>query len=367
MRWKSNCRFFLGVKPCKYKRICRECVNYQPWKEKCLIIKLAAKGDVIRTTPLALALKQYNHNLKISWLTDNDAAPLLSNNPSVDEILCFNAGSLTQLSAERFDRIICLDKEPRAAALASILEGDRKTGFGWDPKGYLIPLGKDSELIYDLGLSDELKFRTNQKSYQQLIIESAGLKYTGQKYQYLPTEAEKEWAAEFLYRRLKLKNSEILIGLNTGVGRAFPTKAWPREHFMTLAKGIMGKKLGRAVLLGGPDEKELIDGIAKRVPGIVKIPADLEVRQFAAMLSLIEIIVSADSLAMHLGIALNRKVIAMFGPTCQQEIGLYGRGEKLMAETECSPCYRQLCPNNRCMSGISPDVVLGAIKRNIGP
>ncbi|MDQ7798734.1 MAG: glycosyltransferase family 9 protein [Candidatus Edwardsbacteria bacterium] len=365
MHWKSDCRHFAGARPCKYSSQCAGCNTYRPWKESCLIIKLAAKGDVLRTTPLAMALKQHRPDMKIAWLTDHDAAPLLYNNPSLDELLCFDAASLTQLSAQHFSRIICLDKEPRAAALASILEADKKTGFGWDPKGYLVPLDKRSRYLYDLGLSDQLKFRSNRKSYQQLVIESAGLEYANQKYQYHPSEKEIGWATEYLAKLLKNKGRLPLIGLNTGVGRAFPTKAWPADNYARLAKAVKKEGIGQPMLLGGPDETALVEKIAKQVPGTIVIPVDLDIRQFAALISCLDVIVSADSLAMHLGIALEKKVIALFGPTCQQEIELYGRGEKLSAATACSPCYRQSCPDLKCMAGITPGEVLAAVMRNL--
>lgn len=365
MRWKSDCRYFAGARPCKQSSECAGCNTYRPWKEICLIIKLAAKGDVLRTTPLSSALKQRHPNMKITWLTDQDAAPLLYNNPTIDELLCFNAASLTQLSAQSFDRLICLDKEPRAAALASILEADKKTGFGWDPKGYLVPLDKRSRYLYDLGLSDDLKFKVNRKSYQQLVIESVGLKYSNQKYEYILTPEESLWARGYLTKLMKNKNRLPLIGLNTGVGRAFPTKAWPADSYARLAASLKKEKIGQPVLLGGPDERVLVKKIAQQVPGTIVIPADLDIRQFAALISLMEVLVSADSLAMHLGIALKKKVIALFGPTCEQEIDLYGRGEKLTAGTECSPCYRPSCPDLKCMAGISPGDVRAAVKRNI--
>jgi len=364
MRWKNDCRHFKGGRPCGYSRECSGCKVYNAWKSSCLIIKLAAKGDVLRTTPLASALKQENPNRKITWLTDADALPLLMNNPSIDDLLCYDAASLTQLSAQSFDRIICLDKEPRAAALASILESDKKAGFGWHPKGYLVPLDKRSRYLYDMGLSDDLKFRVNGKSYQQLVIEAAGLKYVGQGYQYVVTQDEDRWAGEYLSKLSGNKRGLTLIGLNTGVGRAFPTKAWPVQNFVQLARLIKKEKTGQAVIMGGPSERELVGKISKSVAGALASSCDLDLRHFAALISRMDILVSADSLAMHLGIALGKKVLALFGPTCSQEIELYGRGERISAGAACSPCYRQSCPDLKCMAGISPGVVLAAIKRN---
>jgi heptosyltransferase-2 len=363
MTWRTDCRHFEGDRPCRISRQCRGCPGYQAWKGRCLIIKLAARGDVLRTTPLGLALKQTEPNLQLTWLTDPDAAPLLEHNGSIDRLLCYGPDSLAQLSAESFDRIICLDKEPRAAGLASILEADRKSGFGWDPLGCLIPLDRNSRHIYDLGLSDRLKFKVNQKSYQQLVIEAAGLEYRRQPYQYRLTGEETEWAGRYLKKLLGKKAGLPLIGLNTGVGRAFPTKAWPERHFISLAREIRRRKMGLALVLGGPDEKSLVAEIARAAPGAFAVSCGLTLRQFGALVSRLDLLVSADSLAMHLGIALERKVVALFGPTCSQEIDLYGRGEKLSAGADCAPCYRRECPETKCLSGLEPERVLGSVAR----
>lgn len=365
MTWKTDCRHFEGFRPCRVGRQCRGCPGYSAWRKRCLIIKLAAKGDVLRTTPLALALKQNDPGLQITWLTDPDAVPLLENNQSIDRLLCYGPEALAQLSAESFDRIICLDKEPRAAGLASALEAERKTGFGWDPKGCLIPLDRGSRYLYDLGLSDQLKFRVNQKSYQQLVIEAAGLDCRGQPYQYQPTPQESEWAGRYLKKLLGRKTGLPLIGLNTGVGRAFPTKAWPEQHFIELAKAIHRHKMGLALVLGGPDEKALVSAIARAAPGALAVSCALDLRQFAAVISRLDLLISSDSLAMHLGIALERKVVALFGPTCPQEVDLYGRGEKLSAGADCAPCYRRECSDRKCLSGLGPELVINSLARNL--
>jgi len=67
---------------------------------------------------------------------------------------------------------------------------------------------------------------------------------------------------------------------------------------------------------------------------------------------------------MHLAIAEKRPVVALFGPTCAQEIELYGRGEVITAASHCGPCYRPECARNpSCMQVIGPGPVVAAVKR----
>ena len=44
--YKLNCRYFRCKKPCRFKRFCDGCHEYDPVRDNILIIKLAAMGDV---------------------------------------------------------------------------------------------------------------------------------------------------------------------------------------------------------------------------------------------------------------------------------------------------------------------------------
>jgi len=86
--------------------------------------------------------------------------------------------------------------------------------------------------------------------------------------------------------------------------------------------------------------------------------------EFAALVERCQTIVTGDTMAMHVAIARDVPCIVLFGPTCEQEIELYGRGEKLLTSLGCSPCYRRHCDRSpNCMADISVDGVLAAVER----
>ena len=364
---KPDCRHFLGYKPCPLNPDCRPCPMYRPWQGNILLIKTAAKGDVLRTTPLAAALKQKFPQSRLTWLTAPDAVPLLEGNPHIDRLLPYALESTAEILAQRYDLAVCLDKESHLAGLASQVRSGRKCGFGLGALGQLIPLNEESKYIYNLGLSDRLKFKLNQKSYQQLIIEACGLKYRQQPYVLNLTSEEISWAQGHLQKFIRLKEKKHLVGVNTGTGRAFPTKSWPKDHFVKLGKLLAGHKDIGLLLLGGPEEARLNQSIAKGCPGFINLGTGLELRQFAAIISALDLMVSADTLGMHLGIALGRRTVALFGPTCSQEIDLYQKGEKLSTGAKCAPCYKTYCPDPVCMSGLTPESVRDAVLRTLSP
>ena len=81
----------------------------------------------------------------------------------------------------------------------------------------------------------------------------------------------------------------------------------------------------------------------------------------AAELDRCDVVVSGDTLGMHMAIALEKHVVAWFGPTCPAEIDLYGRGVKVLAEVGCAPCYRPSCPEEGpCAARVDTAVLHGA-------
>ena len=94
------------------------CSHYSPMGAHILIIKLAAIGDVLRTTSLLPSLAQAYETRHVTWVTDESALPLLAGNPRIDRLLPFGFETVHRLLAEEFDLLICLDKEHRATALA---------------------------------------------------------------------------------------------------------------------------------------------------------------------------------------------------------------------------------------------------------
>ena len=72
--------------------------------------------------------------------------------------------------------------------------------------------------------------------------------------------------------------------------------------------------------------------------------------------------VSNDSGAMHVAAAMNRPVVAIFGPTDERSTRPVGDHTVLTAKVFCRPCMLRDCPiDHRCMKRISVDQVFDAV------
>ena len=359
---KLDCRNYVGTKPCAANRLCEGCPHYEPVGRKILIIKLAAMGDVLRTTPLLRALKSQDPNCHITWVADRASIPLLQGNPMIDRLLPMDIGTALRMEVETFDLALCLDKEDAAIGLVEKARAAKKMGFGLDPSGSIRPLNPEAWYAFSLGLSDELKFVKNTRTYQDFTFESVGLTFAGEEYVFALTDKEREKGFSRL-RRAGWRVGRKAVGLNTGAGPVFATKKWTIDGFVELARLAHERLDSQIVILGGPEEVERNREIINRLgPWAIDAGCDNPLRIFAAMLSHLDLVVTGDTLAMHLCIAQKAPVIALFGPTCGQEVELYCRGEKLVGRADCMPCYRSSCDDVRCLKSISAQRVFESVE-----
>ncbi len=334
--------------------------------QRILIIKLAAIGDVLRTTPLLTGLKRAYPQSHITWVVDREAYPLLKNNSLIDRLLPYEFATLYPLESEGFDLVIGLEKEIRGAALVSKVRGREKKGFGLGEAGNVYPLNKGSEYAFLLGLDDNLKFYQNKKTYPELIFEMAELPYHKEEYLLSLSPEDEKFAQDFA-RQAGLKKGEVIVGLNTGAGDVFANKAWTIEGYGELIKKLQREPAVRILLLGGPKEQERNATIIEKYGGgVIDTGCHNTLAQFAALVNLCHIVVTGDTTALHLGIALKKYIVAIFGPTCAQEIELYGRGEIVKTSLSCAPCYRRRCDiSPSCMEVITPEEVMQTVDKFI--
>jgi ADP-heptose:LPS heptosyltransferase len=362
--YRNDCRHFAGEKPCRFK--CEGgCQHFEPFGTRILIIKLGATGDVLRTTPILRALKAKYPQSHITWIVEPISAPLLKSNPYIDRILKPDFETLSRLHVEQFDLMLCLDKVEAATSLAMLAHAKEKRGFGLTPYGTLTILNPEAEYALRMGTSDKLKFYENEKAYQHIVFEAVGFPYANEPY-VLELESDAQHFARSFFSSNGLDRGPV-IGLNTGAGTGFAGKAWRAEKWAALARRAQVELGAKVLLLGGPQERERNADIAARAAdAVVDSGTSNTLPQFVALVDGCDAVVTGDTTGMHVAIARQVPVVALFGSTCAQEIDLYGRGEKIVTGVECSPCYLKKCPIGEiCLDDIKFEDVFAALKRQL--
>jgi len=338
--------------------------------KRVLVIKTGALGDVLRTTAILPGLASWAPGLELVWLTAQGAEPLVERHPQVARVVSVDpkdAASVEAagagLAAGPWDWILSLDDEEPLCRLASTLHaaspGSRLSGAYQGAEGRR-SYTDDVAPWFDMGLlsrlgkaaADRLKIQ-NQRTHPALYASMLGLEEGRPS---LPlTEAAEAHARTF--RALHDFDSDThAIGLNTGAGGRWTSKGLPVERVLRFAAEL-GEELHRArgwrpvyVVLGGPAERErnveLLAGLAEQGTRAVDGGVDNGLLEFAALLELLDLLVTSDSLALHLGAARDVPIVAFFAPTSAAEIELYGLGEKVASTAPDACSYRRDADNN---------------------
>lgn len=327
-----------------------------------LIIKLGAIGDVLRTTGILKGLDKKYGNPKIYWITLQNALPLLANNTLIFKTITLEKWK--EIEDINFDLVISLDDEMEACSIATLAKKGKIVGAYLDNDGKRTYTKSE---WFDMSLlggpdRDELK-KANKKTFQEHMANFLGIDKKEMEPILILTDRELEYQKKFMEEN-GLKEGEFLIGINTGAGGRWQYKKLGEEKTAALINSIYENYKYRCILLGGGEERER----NSRIASMIKVPfidagTNHQLMEFASIVGLCSVLVTSDSLALHIGTALKKKVVAFFGPTSMSEIDLFGRGKKIAPDMTCLVCYKRTCDfNPACMHLITVDQLVSAVK-----
>jgi len=243
-------------------------------------------GDVLRTTPILHALKELYPSGHITWVADDRARALLDNNSMIDRLLVWDSFVGFQLLSEKFDIVINLEKIAGLCALSNMINAWKKYGFRFDETLGSYQAFGGAEYAMQLCSIEDAK-KNNDKVWQQILVEMLGHKWDEQPYSL----------------GYKPKSEKIYdVGFNYQVGSKFPEKAWPEQKWHDLEQALSHKNMAISWQQGLANLYEYMDWIAS-----------------------CRMIVSSDSLGLHIALAFGIPVIGLFGPTSAKEIHFYGK------------------------------------------
>ncbi len=358
---KSDCKYFPGDRPCSFNKRegikCDVCPYYETEQTRILIIKLEAVGDVLRTTCILHGLKEKYPKSEITWITCENALPLFENNKLVDRIFAYESTeTILHVIVEEFDVVINLDSAPDSAVLASTAKSKEKIGYGIDTRGNVFPFNVEAIKWLEMGAFDDIK-KKNTQSFQDMMLEICSLKTTKKNIIIELSEEELKFAHSFAEQN-GLDHKSLKIGMNTGASDRWQFKQWTLDGFEKLIKLLLEGTNATILLYGGQSEKERNEYLSNLHPTrVVNTGTGNSLRQFFALVTLSDVFVTGDTLALHVATALKKKVIAFFGPTSTAEIDSYsGQIVKVQANLDCLVCYKPRCDfNPNCMNSITPE------------
>ncbi|MBV8359430.1 MAG: glycosyltransferase family 9 protein [Deltaproteobacteria bacterium] len=335
------------------------------------LIKVGALGDVVRTTVVPPGLRHLYGDLELIWITGRDALPLVQNAPAVSAAVLIEDSADPYWRSLHYEWVICLDDDDPSCALASKLRTRRLSG-GYKI-GNQLAYTSDLEPWFGMGLlrpqdlgglarANELK-RANKRTHGEILYQCLGLPLPVPRPSVNVSSEARQKAASWL-REKRLDHP--LVALNTGAGSRWRYKSWSESQTAELARAISEQFTASVLIVGGAAEaarNRRIEALASR-PTVVAASTNLDLIAFGALLEQCDLVVSSDSLAVHLSNALKKRTIVFFGPTSAAEIDLYNFGEKIITPLECRGCYFRECDiRPHCMDSITVTPMLQATAR----
>ena len=144
-----------------------------------------------------------------------------------------------------------------------------------------------------------------------------------------------------------------------------PAKRWPAAHFAALAEAIIAADArAQVALLGSPKDREVCDAIAGQ-DGVFNLAGATSLAEAIALIARADAVVANDSGLLHIASALNRPVVALYGPTDPDHAPPFSDvAAALSLRLACAPCRQRECPlgHQDCMQKMGTEMVWSALR-----
>ncbi len=324
-----------------------------PPPRRVLVIRPGGIGDAVLFLPMLAELRRAWPQAEIDLLVEKRNAGVVRGLGLVDRVLLYDRlpGDLPRALATRYDVVVDTEQYHRASAIAAFLTGaPRRIGFGTNVRRRLLT----DPIPYDQSIYEA-------RSFLELARRATGREpHWDPEQPFLPLDAE---AIRFAEQALAPLGDLPLVAIHPGA--SIPERRWPPERYAEVAARLAGEGIG-IVVLGGPEDVKSAAVVAARLAGqpVVDVAGKSTLAQAAAIVSKVDVYVSADTGVLHLAYAVGTRTVHLFGPGVLSKWGPPGhRFRSIAADARCSPCtvygYTPPCnQGNVCMLRIEPERVV---------
>jgi heptosyltransferase-2 len=145
-------------------------------------------------------------------------------------------------------------------------------------------------------------------------------------------------------------------------------KRWPASHFAQLASAIFAANpRAQIALLGSPKDKQACDEViaGSGSAGMFNLAGATKLGEAIALIARADAVVANDSGLLHIASALNRPVVALYGPTDPDHAPPFSdMAKSISLRLACSPCKQRECPlgHHDCMNKLDAALVWAELR-----
>ena len=337
--------------------------------ERLLVAQTGFLGDVVLTTPLLSTLRQELDLESLTVLTTPEAQPLVHDHPAVDHVLVDAKRGDDQgffgmlktahrLRQRHFTLAVAPHKSFRTALLLALAGITYRIGFRQSPGWFLYHQTAQRD-------TDRHEVERILCIMRAFTLEPDACDRT---LHVAFSPAAQDNAQRFLDRAQITPEDPVFI---VCPGSVWYTKRWTVAGYAALVR-TLAQEYGRVVLCGGPTDVPIAQEIESRanVPDLLNVTGQADLQTFMALIDRAQVVISNDSAPMHLAVARQVPVVAIFCATTPSlGYGPYAKNAVVVEKEDlfCRPCRRHggpSCPRGteECMQLVTVQDVLAGIK-----
>ena len=284
-----------------------------------LVVSTTGLGDSLWGTPALRALKKSFPEVHIDLLINPRWKSLFDGNPYIRRVIDYHPQWYRQLwlactlLPDSYDHNLIFHANKdyrRMPAWTRSANTLAHQSFSWLPAESIIPVQRPIH-----GIQRRLR-----------LIEAVGAKTDGSQMDIFLTEGEQQEVTVFLKKIGFSGNPFIYVN----VGASLPHKRWPADRFIELSKNILKQTTFNIILGGGPEDEALIASIRAHLDPARSYPScHRSIRENCALIRQARLLITTDTGPLHIGLALNTPLSALFGPTLSEESGPFQASDHL--------------------------------------
>ncbi len=333
-------------------------------RQKILIVKLGAMGDLILGTPSFRMIRSRFPDAHISLLVDKKLSPIVSSCPYVNEVIPVARHKLSKVSyllkvakmlrREGYDMSVDFQNTKWTHLLAALSGIPRRYGFRRGKMGFLVNRHDRSFETVDSPVKHQFR-----------ILSKLGIKDLDEQLELWPDESSEVYVNDEL-KRHSINGSSKLVGFVMGSSSQWATKRWPIANFKELGEKLNNKYGCKIILIGAENELPNLHEFVKSGAGkFIDFTGKTSLQGLVSLVKRVDVVVAGDTAPLHVAAAVKTKIVTLFGPTDpKRHMPPSENATILTRHLPCQPCYKGECYEKEklaCLTKISVDEVAEAV------
>jgi lipopolysaccharide heptosyltransferase II len=335
---------------------------------KILIIRLGAIGDIIRTVPAVLYLKEKLNVETVHWVAEDWASNLLLNHPDIEKVYVIPRKRyseaikiLNEIKQEKYDYLLDFHGLLKSGLLSFFSGIKKRVGFHKNNCKELNHLFNNIKAPF---ISEKVTRIEKNFNLLKPLIQYVEIPETLKTNFNIEME-KKEKIETFLQ---PTKKFQCIVGINPCTSKSGSYKEWPIEYYKKLIHLASEYFRGNVafVITWGPGERDKVLPILKageKFQNVFMAP-ETDMKELMVLISKFNFFVTGDTGPMHLASTLNIPILALFGPSDSEVNKPWGKRNIVSkVDVGCNPCRNKKCSHLKCQRELTPEIVFNDFKK----